>query len=254
MAKLPNGQIEGRKAAAANQMTQQTNKLMMPSQIGAELGVTDQTVRNWCRKGLVHTRDREGTAWIDLEVARAYKQQYTGHRHGGRRAGAGRGNGQRAKLPNGQIGDAEGGDDDVGVLPLSPEAIEAKRAAEEAARSAGMLSTEAGIAASLAGAMSVEEANRRMQVLKALTLQIELDRQRGELLQRSECEEAWGAVLIALRTKLEALGPRAAPNIAGQLGLSREQQQTLQVMLGDVARNMLAELSGDPLEELVRRK
>ena len=233
-------------------MTQQTNKLMMPSQIGAELGVTDQTVRNWCRKGLVHTRDREGTAWIDLEVARAYKQQYTGHRHGGRRAGAGA-KGQMAKLPNGQIREG-GGDDDVGVLPLSPEAIEAKRAAEEAARSAGMLSTEAGIAASLAGAMSVEEANRRMQVLKALTLQIELDRQRGELLQRSECEEAWGAVLIALRTKLEALGPRAAPNIAGQLGLSREQQQTLQVMLGEVARNMLAELSGDPLEELVRRK
>lgn len=236
-------------------MKQDTRKLMMPSQIGAELGVTDQTVRNWCRKGLVHTRDREGTAWIDLEVARAYKQQYTGHRHGGRRAGAGRGGakGQMAKLLNGQMGEAEGADD-VGVLPLSPEAIEAKRAAEEAARSAGMLSTEAGIAASLAGAMSVEEANRRMQVLKALTLQIELDRQRGELLQRSECEEAWGAVLIALRTKLEALGPRAAPNIAGQLGLSREQQQTLQVMLGDVARNMLAELSTDPLDELVKRR
>jgi hypothetical protein len=147
-----------------------------------------------------------------------------------------------------------GGGEVLGILPLSPEALEAKRAAEEAARSAGMLSTEAGIAASLAGAMSVEEANRRMQVLKALTLQIELDRQRGELLLRTECEEAWGAVLIALRTKLEALGPRAAPNIAGRLGLSREQQQTLQVMLGDVARNMLGELSNDPLEELVRRK
>jgi predicted transcriptional regulator len=235
-------------------MTQPANKLMMPSQIGAALGVTDQTVRNWCRKGLVHTRDREGTAWIDLEEAKRYKAQYTGHRHGGRREGAGA-KGQMGKLSNGQM-KAEGGEggEVLGILPLSPEALEAKRAAEEAARSAGMLSTEAGIAASLAGAMSVEEANRRMQVLKALTLQIELDRQRGELLLRTECEEAWGAVLIALRTKLEALGPRAAPNIAGRLGLSREQQQTLQVMLGDVARNMLGELSNDPLEELVRRK
>jgi hypothetical protein len=231
-------------------MTQTTANMMMPSAVGAALGVTDQTVRNWCRKGLAHRRDTEGTIWIDLEEAKRYKAQYTGHRHGGARKNAGRGgaSGQSSKAPQGQ------GDDADGVLPLSAEAIEAQKQAEEAARAAGMLSTEAGIAASLAGAMSVEEANRRMQVLRALTMQLELDERLGKLVKIEECRDEWMGLLIGLRTRLEALGPRLAPNIVSALKLDREQQNRLTTMIGNAVRTMLEELANDPLCELVKRK
>ncbi len=231
-------------------MSQATVNMMMPSAVGAALGVTDQTVRNWCRKGLVHRRDAEGTMWIDLEVARAYQKQYTGHRHGGARKNAGRPGEDGPPAKSG----AKAAEQATGMLPLSAEAIEAQKAAEEAARSAGMLSTEAGIAASLAGAMSVEEANRRIQVLKALSIQLELDERLGKLVKIEECRDEWMSMLIGLRTRLEALGPRMAPNIVSALKLDREQQKQLTTMITDAVKNMLEELANDPLGELVKRR
>lgn len=193
---------------------------MTSSGIARKLGVTDQTVRNWARRGLRSCgADQRGRPLYRLSAARLFVRREIGERKGGRRPRAGRPRGGRrnplvTELPVVRAARAEQAERRERVARVN----ELKKKAEEGTASVDELMELAGITEEQGG-LTKAQAERSETILRMAKLRQELDRAAGRLVDAAEVRSVWARALTRLRSQLLGLPPKAAAAVAAALGL-----------------------------------
>lgn len=86
--------------------------------------------------------------------------------------------------------------------------------------------------------MDINEARRRKEIAEAELKEIELERQKGDLLPKNEVILTWQKILSVLRSRLLAMPAKLAPILMGLSTISEIKNE-----LNIEIRNMLEELS-----------
>jgi len=226
--------------------------------IAVGLGVSRQTVRNWCQAGMPHTLVTEagihfGERRFDLDLCRAW---VTDNRKecikGGKREGAGRP--RRVALVEAATAkmafDRHAGlSEEEKHKALEAEAEKDREDKQMGEYTAMMEGGAAGLSRAMAK-MPKHQAERLIRVLEAHSAKLELDKERGSLLDKGECETAWAEALAWLKSGLESLPQRLALKLAPLLGLEEERAGLVRAEAGRIVSELCALMSERPLEEL----
>lgn len=99
-----------------------------------------------------------------------------------------------------------------------------------------------GPAQSLAGELiSFAEAARREKVARAALLELDLKRQRGELIKKEKVEAVAAKIATVVRVGVEAIPAKVAPKVAGLTApgeVARLLQRELKTVLSDMAKEI----------------
>lgn len=176
---------------------------MTTAELARSWGVTTEAVRRRVREGLpVATRGPRGGLLFDPEAAAAWKAQQARHTRRGRPPS--RPPSRSAARPA-KRGKAEVADVGVGGPP------------DLMGMSRAMLERVAAASPEMSG-LTPGAAGRLLDLLRVQRMQMEMDRQRGDLIDRAEAEAAWAGAIHEAVARLEAIPVRLAPSIAAALG------------------------------------
>jgi len=187
---------------------------LSPLEFGRRHGVTDQTARNWIRRGLPAEHDAadgsyridpaKGDAWVKTNVGEAP--------HGGKRRGAGRKKKRRRDGDGDEPGAMLLGGDREGVDAYDEEQV------KKILKSVPLTDPEFVVKAMSMG-ISASQADRIVKLLRAGTEACEQAARRGELVEASVVAAQWSAHLRRVRQMVETIPLLAAERVARDLGL-----------------------------------
>lgn len=228
--------------------------LIQTGQVAKTLGVTNQTVHNWCKAGMPHTLitegEHKGEKRFDLAAATAWRDANRKDPiKGGTREGAGRKRRRTATekatapLP---LGELDGLSDQE---KEAAKAAKAEREAEEARmdRFRRMIENgEAGFSEALAK-MSKTDAERILRVIETRRAKLELDETAGKLLEKEGVALAWAEALGWARSGLETFPQRLEAKLRPLLGLDAVGSEVLRRTSEQVIRELCESMAGNPL-------
>ena len=225
-------------------------KTVRTGELARALGRTDVTIRNWIGAGLPHVVV-DGQARFNLAEATEWAAKHRGVNvgaagsvKGGVRPGAGRPPGRKARAPklpdaaddpvNGIIGAAGANKED--------ERLAKQLAAEERARVVANFWDDPSADASVIGITNVDATTQR-NIIEVRTKQLELEKARGEVLNKTEVEQAQSEAINGLRMSLEALPEAVSDHALTVLGIGAAESEKLRAFVDETVRAALTELA-----------
>ena len=231
--------------------------LIQTGQVAKTLGVTNQTVHNWCKAGMPHTLitegEHKGEKRFDLAAATAWRDANRKDPiKGGTREGAGRKRRRTATekaTPQLPLSEAEA----IAALPPDQQAEARARQAELDAEEKRMdrfrrmiENGEAGFSEALAK-MSKTDAERILRVIETRRAKLELDETAGKLIEKETADLAWAEALTWTRSGLETFPQRLEALLRPLLGLDAAGAELVRRTTQKAIRDLCETMAENPL-------
>lgn len=208
--------------------------------IAARLGVSDQTVRNWAKRGLRDAAgcgvDDSGVSLYDWDKARDWAKNNTGGPVGGRRPGSGRKAGLWAA---------------AAAVPV--ENVKAKEPATAVALGGAVSELVAGTEVKnldqlmelvAAGKIPLEMGTRIKVLVEASLKYAQLKLESKTWIDSTEWVQSLTKFLTVIRQRLEAFPARVAGEAAARMGpMTHEQLVVLRQMVNEEVESLIEEVS-----------